>query len=245
MEIIGVIPARLHSQRLPVKLIKPLLGKPLLQWTWENAKKARCLDTLIVACDDVQIKQIAEEFGAHAVLTSPQHSSGTDRIAEAVRDIDAKYIINIQADEPLIHPSIIDTLAQEISSNSALVMATVKKQINNPEEIDNPHVVKVVADKGDFALYFSRLPIPYRRDGDVAVTYYKHIGIYAYSKDFLYTFKNLPPSKLEQAEKLEQLRALEAGYRIKVIPTQFDSWGVDTEEDFKKVEGALREQVRK
>ena len=244
MEIIGVIPARLHSQRLPHKLIKPLLERPLLQWTWENAKKARSLDELIIACDDIEIKQIADEFGAQTVLTSPQHVSGTDRIAEAARDIDAKYIINIQADEPLIHPSVIDALAQEISSPSALVMATVKKEITAPEEVDNPSVVKVVTDKDDFALYFSRFPIPCRRDGDLSVTYYKHIGIYAYTKDFLYTFKNLPPSRLEQAEKLEQLRVLEAGYKIKVISTQFDSWGVDTEEDFRKVEQILRSRPK-
>lgn len=242
MEIIGVIPARLHSQRLPFKLIRDLLGKPLLQWTWENVQKARLLDKLIIACDDIQIKEIAERFGAEVVFTSPKHESGTDRIAEAVRDIDVKFIINIQADEPLIHPSIIDTLAQEISTDKKLSMVTVKKEINAFEEISDPNIVKVIVDKNDMALYFSRLPIPYKRNRGAEVVYYKHIGIYAYTKDFLFTFKNLPPSTLEQAEKLEQLRALEAGYRIKVISTQFDSWGVDTEEDFKKVESILNQR---
>lgn len=243
METIGVIPARLHSERLPFKLIRDLLGKPLFQWTWENAQKAHLLDKLIIACDDLKIKEIAEEFGAEAVLTSPKHTSGTDRIAEAVRDMEVKFIINIQADEPLIHPSVIDALVQEISADNNLSMVTVKKEINNWDQINDPNIVKVVVDKNDFALYFSRLPIPYKRDRDTRAVYYKHIGIYVYTKDFLFTFKNLPPSTLERAEKLEQLRALEAGYKIKVISTQFDSWGVDTEEDFRKVESILRQRL--
>jgi 3-deoxy-manno-octulosonate cytidylyltransferase (CMP-KDO synthetase) len=244
MEIIGVIPARFHSKRLPFKLVKPLLGKPLIQWTWENARRAHSLDKLIIACDDIEIKKTAESFGASVVLTSKDHTSGTDRIAEAVRDIDVDFIINIQADEPLIHPSIIDILAEEIKSDSRLVMVTAKKRIEDQNQINAPSVVKVVTDKDGFALYFSRLPIPYKRDQGPKLDYYKHIGIYAYTKDFLYTFKNLPPSSLEQAEKLEQLRVLEAGYRIKVISTQFDSWGVDTEEDFERVESILSKRVQ-
>ncbi len=245
MEIIGVIPARYHSQRLPFKLLKSLLGKPIIQWTWENAKKAHSLDKLIIACDDEVIKNVSERFGAQVVITSKEHTSGTDRIAEAVRDIDVDFVLNIQADEPLIHPSIIDALVREIKNNPDLVMATVSKEIKELDDINNTSIVKVVTDKTGSALYFSRLPIPYRRDDSTEVVYHKHIGIYAYTKDFLYTFKNLPFSSLEKAEKLEQLRVLEAGYRIKVLSTQFDSWGVDTEEDFKKVEDVLRQKELK
>ncbi|MBN2483699.1 MAG: 3-deoxy-manno-octulosonate cytidylyltransferase [Candidatus Omnitrophica bacterium] len=239
MEIVGIIPARYHSQRLPQKLLRLLLGKPLLQWTWERARQARCLDRLIIACDNVQVQRAACDFGAEVVMTSPEHSSGTDRIAEAVRDLDTKYVINIQADEPLIHPTTINVLGATIAGDNHPVMASIKTKLIDPDDRDNPNVVKVVVDKNDNALYFSRAPIPYRREADQEAIYYKHIGIYAYTKDFLYTFKNLPASQLEGAEKLEQLRALEAGYKIKVVTTQFDSHGVDTEDDFKKVERIL------
>lgn len=250
--VIGVIPARYASKRLPFKLTRLLCGKTLLQWTWENASSARVLDKLIIACDHMEIEELAKGFGAEVILTSPRHSSGTDRIAEAVRDIDFKIVINIQADEPLIHPSVIDSLAHEMLADSDLVMTTVKKRINDEDEINNPNVVKVICDRSDFAIYFSRFSIPYRRQDkisqacfspvsgtDEAKIYYKHLGIYGYTKDFLYVFKNLPCSYLEKAEKLEQLRALEAGYKIKIIETQFDSYGVDTEEDFKQVERIL------
>ncbi len=239
MEIVGIIPARLHSRRLPEKLVRPLLGKPLLQWTWERACEARCLDKVIIACDNPQIKRIASDFGAEVVMTSPKHSSGTDRVAEAVRDLDARFVINIQADEPLIHPTMINILTAAMIQDEGVVMASVKTKITDREDRENPNVVKVVVDKNDNALYFSRYPVPYQRDGESEVPYYKHIGIYGYTKDFLYTFKNLPPSPLEKAEKLEQLRALGSGYPIKVVTSKFDSHGVDTEEDFKKVERIL------
>lgn len=239
MEIVGIIPARLHSQRLSEKLIRPLLGKPLLQWTWERACQSRCLDKVIIACDNPQIQRIAADFGAEVVMTSPKHSSGTDRVAEAARDLDARLVVNIQADEPLIHPTMINVVVQSMTDDESVVMASVKTKLTDSQDKDNPNVVKVVVDKNDNALYFSRYPIPYRRDDQTEVTYYKHIGIYGYTKDFLYTFKNLPTSRLEEAEKLEQLRALAAGYKIKVGTTNFDSHGVDTEEDFKKVERIL------
>jgi 3-deoxy-manno-octulosonate cytidylyltransferase (CMP-KDO synthetase) len=242
MNIIGVIPARLASTRLPYKLTRKISGKSLLQWTWEAAAKAKNLDRLVIAGDDQQLVDLAQSFGADAVLTSASHTCGTDRIAEAVRDIDVKAVINIQADEPLIHPSIIDSLAQEISLNNSLVMATVKKKITSQEEIDSPNVVKVVCDRDGFALYFSRFSLPYLRDKSEEGIYYKHMGIYAYTKDFLFTFKNLPVSYLETAEKLEQLRVLEAGYKIKVLETQFDSRGVDVEEDLAAVAMILEEK---
>jgi len=239
LNVIGVMPARYESTRLSYKLLRTICGKSLLQWTWENASATHSLDRLIIACDHLEIKKEAEKFGAEVILTSPEHSSGTDRIAEAIRDIDAKIVINIQADEPLIHHSIIDGLAQEMLLNDELVMATVKKRIDQESEISNPNVVKVVTTREGFAIYFSRFPIPFYRDEGSLPLHYKHLGIYAYTKDFLYTFKNLPESSLEGAERLEQLRALEAGYKIKVIEAQFDSCGVDTEDDLREVERIL------
>ncbi len=242
LNVIGVIPARYESTRLTYKLLRKICGKSLLQWTWESASATHSLDRLIIACDHLEIKKEAEKFGAEVILTSPEHCSGTDRIAEVIRDIDAKVIMNIQADEPLIHHSIIDRLAQEMLSDGELVMATVKKRIDQDNEINNPNVVKVVTTREDFAIYFSRFPIPFYRNQDSQPLHYKHLGIYAYTKDFLYTFKNLPESSLEGAEKLEQLRVLEAGYKIKVVETQFDSCGVDTEEDLRKAERLLAQR---
>ena len=245
MKVIGVIPARFESTRLPHKLLKDLCGKPLLQWSYEAAKKARLLDTLIIACDDKRIKDAAAAFNAPCVMTSLDHKSGTDRIIEAVSTIDAKVVINIQADEPLINPLVIDHLAQEMLSDDKLMMATAKCKIANREEVNNPNVVKVVCDKNGYALYFSRHAIPYLRDKDFAPNYYKHLGIYAYTKDFLYVFKKLSGSMLETAEKLEQLRALESGYRIKVIEVDCESIGVDTQEDFNRVEAIIKKKAIK
>jgi len=240
MKVIGVIPARFDSTRLPHKLLKDLCGKPLLQWTYEAAKKARLLDQLIIACDDKRIKDAADAFNAPCVMTSVDHKSGTDRIVEAVSAVDAKIVVNIQADEPLINPLVIDRLAQTMLTDERLLMATAKRKITNPDEVNNPNAVKVVCDKNGYALYFSRYAIPYLRDKDFTPDYYKHLGIYAYAKDFLYVFKKLSGSMLEAAEKLEQLRALEAGYRIKVIEADYESIGVDTQEDFDRVEAIIK-----
>lgn len=245
MDVIGVIPARLKSTRLPQKLLKKILGKTIIQWTWEQASKARLLDKLIIACDDAMIWEVVTEFGAQAVFTSPDHNSGTDRIAEAVRDIDADIVINIQADEPLLHPTMIDSLATCMLANKKVLMSTIKARIVDEDDIDNPNVVKVITDKDNFAIYFSRFAIPYSRERNLEGTYYKHIGLYGYTKDFLYRFKNLPVSSLEQSEKLEQLRALEAGYKIKVVETNFDSLGVDTEDDLIRVENILSQRESK
>ncbi|MBN2120968.1 MAG: 3-deoxy-manno-octulosonate cytidylyltransferase [Candidatus Omnitrophica bacterium] len=242
LQVVGVIPARIASTRLEEKLLKPLAGRSVIEWTWANARKSKRIDDLIIACDDERVLKTAQGFGAKAVFTSVNHSSGTDRISEAVSQIEAKIVINIQADEPLIHPSTIDSLADQMLGNQDLVMCTAAKEITDQEEIANPNVVKVVMDKDNFALYFSRASIPFPRDKECSPKYYKHIGIYAYTKDFLYIFKNLPAGRLEQIEKLEQLRALEAGFKIKVISTSFDSWGIDTEQDLIKVERILAEK---
>ncbi len=239
LKVIGVIPARYESTRLKHKLLRKIGGKSLLQWTWENVISSRLLDKVIIACDHPRIKEEAEQFGARAILTLVDHASGTDRISEAVRDIEVKVVINIQADEPLLPASVINGLAEAMLFDPELVMATAKVKIEAEDEINDPNVVKVVGDKDGFAVYFSRSPIPYYRQGSAAKIYYKHLGVYAYRRDFLYTFKDLPPSCLEAAERLEQLRALEAGYKIKLIETGINSWGVDTEEDLKRVETIL------
>lgn len=241
MRAIGVIPARYAAARFKGKVLADLCGKPVIQHVWERAKKARALDDLIVAADDERIIKKVESFGAKAVLTAKEHPSGTDRLREIVNPMDVNIVVNIQADEPLIQPSMIDELVASLLQDSNIVMATLMKKIENVEDIDNPNVVKVVVDKNNFALYFSRLPIPYYKQAK-SVCYYKHLGLYAYTKDFLFTFANLPPSSLEKAEGLEQLRALESGYKIKVIETSYETVGIDTPEDLKKVQEMLSKE---
>mgnify|MGYP001578221816 CR=1 FL=1 len=238
MEAVGIIPARYGSTRFEGKLLADFCGKPVIQHTWENAKKSKSIDDLIVATDDKRIYNVAKGFGANVVYTSIAHKSGSDRLTEVAASIDAKIIVNIQADEPLLHPSMIDDVAGAILKDKTLVMATLCHKISNAAHIQDPNVVKVVFDRNGLALYFSRSPIPYERMGSddklQVIDYYKHIGIYAYAKDFLFTFKSLPQSHLEKTEKLEQLRVLENGYRIKVIETKFDTIGIDTPEDLEK-----------
>jgi len=260
MKTIGIIPARWKSSRFEGKVLANILGKPMIQHVWERAKEAKTLDELIIATDNDEVIKKAESFGAKVVYTSKDQPSGTDRIAEVVNPIDVSVIVNIQGDEPLIHPSMIDSLSEAILKGDGTSMATLRKRITDKHELFNPNVVKVAVDKDGYALYFSRSPIPYyRRENDAQhsifdvnawmshhtfdikeAVYYKHIGIYAYTKDFLFTYTNLPESKLEDSEKLEQLRALENGYRIKTIETDYDTIGVDMPDDLKKVEDALR-----
>ncbi|MFA5114557.1 MAG: 3-deoxy-manno-octulosonate cytidylyltransferase [Candidatus Omnitrophota bacterium] len=237
MNVIGVIPARYSSTRFNGKVLADLCGRPLLQHVWERARGARLLDDLIVACDDERVFQAAGGFGAKAVMTARAHVSGTDRISEVVNPLDVRIVINIQADEPLIHPTMIDALAQTLLDDSSLSMATLMQKIDDTALIRDPHAVKVVVDKNGFALYFSRAPIPFCAPNSEVrdPAYYKHIGLYGYTKDFLFVYKNLPVSRLEEIERLEQLRVLEGGYRIKVIETKHDTIGVDTPEDLERV----------
>ncbi|MFH0877415.1 MAG: 3-deoxy-manno-octulosonate cytidylyltransferase [Candidatus Omnitrophota bacterium] len=236
MNVIGVIPARYFSVRFEGKILADLLGKPMIQHVWENAIKAKYLDDLVVACDDERISRAVAAFGGKAVMTAKAHTSGTERLAEVVADKDAKIIVNIQGDEPLIQPSMIDDVAYALMYNTELPVATLMKRIEHEEEISDANVVKVVVNKKGLALYFSRCPIPFVREEEPGMrVHYKHIGLYAYTKDFLFTYKNLAPSKLEKLEKLEQLRVLENGYPIKVIETKFETIGVDTREDLERV----------
>lgn len=247
MKAIGVIPARWGATRFEGKVLANLLGKPVIQHVWENAKKAKTLDDLIVACDDERILKAVEGFGGKAVYTSPDQPSGTDRLAEVVNAMDVDIVVNIQGDEPLIRPIMIDNLVMALQDEKSAQMATIIKKIDDISELTNSNVVKAVVDRNGYALYFSRYAIPYNRTSETdpkkRPVYYKHIGIYAFTKDFLFTFKSLPHSSLEIAEKLEQLRALEYGYKIKVVETKFDTVGVDRPEDLKRAEEALlREQ---
>ncbi|MFH0775797.1 MAG: 3-deoxy-manno-octulosonate cytidylyltransferase [bacterium] len=222
--IIGVIPARFSSTRFPGKVLADLWGKPMLWWTYNQAKKA--LPNIIIATDDERIKEVAETFGADVVMTSSSHPSGTDRVAEAISGIDVDVVINIQADEPLIPPEMIRQVAKLLEQG--VLMATLRRRIEK-EEARDPNIVKVVCDVESYALYFSRTPIPHNGD------FYKHIGIYGYKKDFLMDFVKLSPTPLEKQERLEQLRALEHGYKIKVGLTEYNSISVDTPEDLEAV----------
>ena len=242
MDVIGVIPARYSSKRFEGKVLADILGKPMIQRVWERAKQALLLDDLIIACDNESVASVAREFGAKVIMTSKAHASGTDMIIEVINPLDVKIVVNIQADEPLVHPAMIDAVAQSLLDDSGVSMATIMKKIENAQELNDPNVVKVVVDKNNFALYFSRAAIPHRAHNSEIKSplYYKHIGLYAYTKDFLFTYKNLPVSNLEKIECLEQLRVLEEGFGIKVIETKFDTVGVDTPEDLEKVKLYLK-----
>jgi len=231
MEAIGIIPARFGATRFEGKLLADFCGKPVIQHTWENARKSKAIEDLIIATDDKRIYNVAKGFGAKAIYTSKAHKSGSDRLTEAVSSIDANIVVNIQADEPLMHPAMIDDVVGAIQKDKTIQMATLCHRIRDEHELMNPNVVKVVFDRKGLALYFSRAAIPY---GSRNTNNYKHIGLYAYTKDFLFTFKSLPQSRLEKIEKLEQLRVIENGYKIKVIETKHDTVGIDTPEDLVK-----------
>jgi len=249
MKTIGIIPARWGATRFEGKILANLLGKPVVQHVWENARKAKTLDDLIVACDDERIIKAVESFGGKAVYTSPNQPSGTDRLAEVVNPLDVDIAVNIQGDEPLVKPIMIDNLVLALKDEKIAQMSTMIKKIDDESELTNSNVVKVVIDKNGYALYFSRYSIPYNRTGESdekkRPTYYKHIGLYAFTKDFLFTFRNLPKSSLENAEKLEQLRVLEYGYKIKTVETKFDTVGIDRPEDLKRAEDALLKEREK
>jgi 3-deoxy-manno-octulosonate cytidylyltransferase (CMP-KDO synthetase) len=209
----------------------------MLQHVYERASLSTYLTDVIIATDDEQVYAAAKKFGARVRMTRPDHFSGTDRVAEVASAEEAGLIVNIQGDEPLIDPAAIDAAILPMVHERELVMGTLKKRIVDPREITDPNVVKVVADRVGDAIYFSRCPIPYERQHAGASPYFKHIGLYVYRRDFLLAYPALPVGPLEQAERLEQLRALENGYRIRVVETEYESLGVDTPEDLKRVAG--------
>jgi 3-deoxy-manno-octulosonate cytidylyltransferase (CMP-KDO synthetase) len=244
VKIVGIIPARYASTRFPGKPLALIAGKPLIQRVVEQCQKAKSLAEVIVATDDTRIREVAQKF-CRVEMTRPEHPSGTDRIAEAAARCACDAVVNIQGDEPLIDPAVIDAVAGALAQNE---MATAVTPVKNPAEYDNPNVVKVVVNHAGRALYFSRRTIPYLREaasGSVseqlaAFAFLKHLGIYGYRREMLLRLVKFPVSPLETAEKLEQLRALENGVQIAVVKVDYDSVSVDTPEDVKRVERMLR-----
>jgi 3-deoxy-manno-octulosonate cytidylyltransferase (CMP-KDO synthetase) len=242
MKKLIVIPARYESTRLPGKPLLEISGKSLIQLVYERASESRLKDGVIIATDDQRIMDAALSFGAEAVMTSPSCKSGTDRVFEAVKDRDTDLIINLQGDEPFMRPDMIDLLFS-VMENESLDAATLCTPVTDDNEYTDPNTVKVVLDKNGFALYFSRSPIPYVRNGTAWPVLYKHIGVYGFKGDFLKTFVSLQKSRLEETESLEQLRILENGYRIKVLTTHYDGFGIDTREDLQRARLILDRKV--
>ena len=242
--VLGVIPARWGSTRFPGKILHPLCGRPLLAWVVDRAREAQRLSSLLVATDDSRIAAAAAELGLEAVMTSPDHPSGTDRVAEAIRGRSAAGVVNIQGDEPLVDPSLINRLADLITGSDGWDMATAATPIQDPRLLANPSVVKVVFAADGTALYFSRAVIPHQRDRQDPLppepVYFRHIGLYAYRTEFLTRLVAAPPCATERVEKLEQLRALHLGARICVVTAESQGPGVDTPEDAPAAEAALR-----
>ena len=238
--VLGIIPARWASTRFPGKPLHLIAGKPLVQHVWERCLECSKLDSIIVATDDDRIADVCRSFGANVAMTAADHPTGTDRIAEAAAAVpQATHLINIQGDEPLIEPSLIDQLASALLADPALEMATAANAIDDEALMNDPNVVKCVLKQNGDALYFSRSPLPFQRSASPELTCYRHKGIYAYRKDFLQQFIQWPPSPLELAESLEQLRALENNARIRVIITDDTSGGVDTLEQAQQLETFL------
>jgi 3-deoxy-manno-octulosonate cytidylyltransferase (CMP-KDO synthetase) len=237
-QIACIIPSRYESSRFPGKPLADLCGKPMLQHVYERVLRAKSVTTAAVATDDERIFLAVQAFGGRAIMTSARHRSGTDRIAEAVDTLDLRdddLVVNIQGDQPLFDPNQVDEVVAPLLEDATVPMATLIYRIVRDEEITHPNAVKVVFDENHFALYFSRATIPYVRDRGKRADYYKHHGIYAYRRGFLSTFTSLPEGVLERLEALEQLRALEFGYRIKVAVTAGDSVEVDTPQELERV----------
>lgn len=239
--ILGVLPSRWGSTRFPGKPLHLIAGKPLIQHVWERCKQCSKLDEILVATDDLRILDAVIAFGGKAVMTSLDHPTGTDRIAEAARAVpQATHIVNIQGDEPLIDPDLIDELATTMAEDPSLDMATAANPLDPTDPVvADPNVVKVALTLDGRALYFSRSPLPFFRNPVAGLPVYRHKGIYAYRRDFLDRFITWPPSPLEMAESLEQLRALENGATIKVLITTDTSPGVDTPEQAREIERLL------
>jgi len=233
-KVVAIVPARYESTRLPGKPLALIDGKPMIQHVYERTRGVMLVDQVLVATDDARIADAVRRFGGDVVMTRSDHPSGTDRIAEVATRLDADVIVNVQGDLPFLAAPMVDAAVALMRADSALLMATLKTPIRDMAEMMNPNVVKVVSDRDGYALYFSRSPLPYWRDRSDEVIGYKHIGLYAYRRDFLLSFARLAPTPLEQAEKLEQLRALEWGFRIKVAETLGVGIEVDTPDDLER-----------
>jgi 3-deoxy-manno-octulosonate cytidylyltransferase (CMP-KDO synthetase) len=230
------IPARYESKRFEGKLLAPLCGKPVIEWVYKGAMESRLASGVYVVTDSERIKEAVEKFGGAVLFRKKHYECGTDRIADVVKDMDVDIVINLQGDEPLVKGEVLDQLIMVMKKEKPK-MATLARKIESNEELHNPNVVKVVCDKKGFALYFSRAFIPFNATDSIAL---KHIGIYAFTKDSILEFTSLPQGDLEKVEKLEQLRALEAGWKVKVVLTDKVFIGVDTPEDLKRVEEFMK-----
>ncbi|MGL6063577.1 MAG: 3-deoxy-manno-octulosonate cytidylyltransferase [Fusobacteriaceae bacterium] len=240
MKFLGVIPARYASTRLEGKPLKSIEGHSMIEWVYKRSLKSN-LDKVVIATDDIRIYEEIKRFGGEVIMTSTEHENGTSRIAEVTKNYkEYDVVINIQGDEPLIEVSMINSLIDAFKKEPKLIMGTLKHKLHTMKDIENPNVVKVVTDKNDYAIYFSRSIIPYPRNLNMC-NYYKHIGIYGYKSAFVKEYSELATTSLESSESLEQLRVLENGYKIKVLETPYEIIGVDTEEELIKV----REYVKK
>lgn len=256
MKALAIIPARYGSTRFEGKPLANILGKPMIQHVYEGVCQSRLIDEVIVATDDQRILEAVQKFGGKGVITSLEHSTGTERVAEVARKLRSEIVVNVQGDEPLIKGSIIDKAIRPLLTDATLDMSTLMTRIEEVKDWLNPHIVKVVANNKSFALYFSRSPIPFPRDLNVEKLLssssggqsllpkrvFKHIGVYVYRRKFLLEFSKMKPTPLEKLEKLEQLRALENGFRIKVIAVDYEPICVDTPGDLQKVEAILSSQ---
>jgi 3-deoxy-manno-octulosonate cytidylyltransferase (CMP-KDO synthetase) len=245
MRVTAIIPARYASTRFPGKPLADILGKPMIQRVYERTALCSAVDQVVVATDDLRIFETVRGFGGEAQMTRDDHPTGTDRLAEVAQRIDTDLVVNVQGDEPLIDPRMIELAVAPLREDAAIPMGTLKSPIATVEEFANPNVVKVTTDLQGFALTFSRASIPHPRDIDASDfiasgAAFKHIGLYVYRRDFLLRYPGLPLTPLEQLEKLEQLRALEHGYRIRVVATNLTSQGVDTPEDLESVRTSLQ-----
>jgi 3-deoxy-manno-octulosonate cytidylyltransferase (CMP-KDO synthetase) len=238
---VAVIPARYDSSRLPGKILADIGGRPMVEHVYRRAAEARGVDAVVVATDDERIAAAVESFGGVVRLTHPGHRTGTDRVAETARDLRCEIVVNVQGDLPLIEPEMIAEVIAPLTADTDLQMSTLRQAISDPAEGGNPNVVKVVVDRCGNALYFSRSKIPYPRDEGPC---FKHIGLYGFRREFLISFAALPQTPLERTESLEQLRALEHGFRIRAVETRFESVEVDTPEDLERVRRRLSAAAR-
>ncbi|MDO8282795.1 MAG: 3-deoxy-manno-octulosonate cytidylyltransferase [Thermodesulfovibrionia bacterium] len=251
-KVVAIVPARFNATRFPGKPLALLNGKPIIQHVYEQTVRAGLVSKTYVATDDKRIYDTVTGFGGEALMTSGTHATGTDRVAEAAAGLECDIVVNVQGDEPFIRPVMIDSLVEMMLKDSRASIGTLAKKITDIQEVLSPHVVKVVMDDDGFALYFSRSPIPYHRDewagldsirmsGSISI--YKHIGIYAFKKTDLFKFTGLGESSIEMIERLEQLRALNSGMKIKVKETIYDTLGIDTADDLKRAEEWLRQNI--
>lgn len=241
MKFLGVIPARYESTRLPKKPLKDICGHSMIEWVYKRAMKSN-LDEVIIATDSQEVFDEVKRFGGEVILTDKNHLNGTSRIAEVCEKItDYNVIINVQGDEPLIEPDMINSLIDVFKKEESLKMATLKHKLHKKEDIENPNFVKVITDRDDYAIYFSRSVIPYPRNENLDI-YFKHVGIYGYKREFVLEYSKMESTPLENSESLEQLRVLENGYKIKVLETPFEIIGVDTKEELEKVRNYIVEK---